>query len=192
MFKLDALVNDFFDLPIEPSDWLAGEPKMDNWMDNSGAAADCMGPDQVFSCPRKDSNLRTRFRKPMLYPLSYGAGRERLAARPAGSRAARAEPAMPGQAEQCLQRAAREHCRQIVARTMNAPKNTKQATSWPVYEYRFDHSVRVPPAQAERLEHVERERQLAGARDGVQQPRPSGVRQEAQSEDGQATSPSPR
>ncbi len=22
--------------------------------------------------PRKDSNLRTRFRKPMLYPLSYG------------------------------------------------------------------------------------------------------------------------
>ena len=25
--------------------------------------------------PRKDSNLRTRFRKPMLYPLSYGGGR---------------------------------------------------------------------------------------------------------------------
>ena len=24
--------------------------------------------------PRKDSNLRTRFRKPMLYPLSYGGG----------------------------------------------------------------------------------------------------------------------
>jgi hypothetical protein len=23
-------------------------------------------------CPRQDSNLRTRFRKPMLYPLSYG------------------------------------------------------------------------------------------------------------------------
>jgi hypothetical protein len=22
--------------------------------------------------PRQDSNLRTRFRKPMLYPLSYG------------------------------------------------------------------------------------------------------------------------
>ena len=23
-------------------------------------------------CPRKESNLRTRFRKPVLYPLSYG------------------------------------------------------------------------------------------------------------------------
>ena len=23
-------------------------------------------------CPREDSNLRTRFRKPLLYPLSYG------------------------------------------------------------------------------------------------------------------------
>ena len=23
-------------------------------------------------CPRQDSNLRSRFRKPMLYPLSYG------------------------------------------------------------------------------------------------------------------------
>jgi hypothetical protein len=30
-------------------------------------------------CPRQDSNLRTRFRKPMLYPLSYegGAGETR-------------------------------------------------------------------------------------------------------------------
>jgi hypothetical protein len=26
----------------------------------------------LFRRPRKDSNLRTRFRKPMLYPLSYG------------------------------------------------------------------------------------------------------------------------
>ena len=25
-----------------------------------------------FKCPRQESNLRTRFRKPMLYPLSYG------------------------------------------------------------------------------------------------------------------------
>ena len=25
-------------------------------------------------CPRADSNCRTRFRKPMLYPLSYGSG----------------------------------------------------------------------------------------------------------------------
>ena len=23
-------------------------------------------------CPRQDSNLRTRFRRPVLYPLSYG------------------------------------------------------------------------------------------------------------------------
>jgi hypothetical protein len=41
-------------------------------------------PDQhsftwTFRRPRKDSNLRTRFRKPMLYPLSYG-GQERIAA----------------------------------------------------------------------------------------------------------------
>jgi hypothetical protein len=27
--------------------------------------------------PRKDSNLRTRFRKPMLYPLSYGGWAQR-------------------------------------------------------------------------------------------------------------------
>ena len=26
----------------------------------------------VRRCPRQDSNLRSRFRKPMLYPLSYG------------------------------------------------------------------------------------------------------------------------
>ena len=26
----------------------------------------------LFKCPRQDSNLRTRFRKPLLYPLSYG------------------------------------------------------------------------------------------------------------------------
>ena len=25
-------------------------------------------------CPREESDLRTRFRKPMLYPLSYGGG----------------------------------------------------------------------------------------------------------------------
>src|SRR4029078_9138786 len=32
-------------------------------------------PDQSRStseCPRQESNLRTRFRKPLLYPLSYG------------------------------------------------------------------------------------------------------------------------
>ena len=33
-------------------------------------------------CPRQDSNLRTRFRKPLLYPLSYeGAIDARRAAR---------------------------------------------------------------------------------------------------------------
>jgi hypothetical protein len=26
----------------------------------------------TFRCPRQDSNLRTRFRRPVLYPLSYG------------------------------------------------------------------------------------------------------------------------
>ena len=30
----------------------------------------------ITTCPREESNLRTRFRKPMLYPLSYeGEGR---------------------------------------------------------------------------------------------------------------------
>jgi hypothetical protein len=27
-------------------------------------------------CPRHESNVRTRFRKPLLYPLSYGGSRE--------------------------------------------------------------------------------------------------------------------
>jgi hypothetical protein len=29
-------------------------------------------------CPRQDSNLRSRFRKPMLYPLSYEGGTSAL------------------------------------------------------------------------------------------------------------------
>ena len=28
--------------------------------------------DSSWACPRQESNLRTRFRKPLLYPLSYG------------------------------------------------------------------------------------------------------------------------
>jgi hypothetical protein len=31
-----------------------------------------LSPRDITRRPRKDSNLRTRFRKPMLYPLSYG------------------------------------------------------------------------------------------------------------------------
>ena len=31
------------------------------------------GLTSVKICPRQESNLRTRFRKPLLYPLSYGA-----------------------------------------------------------------------------------------------------------------------
>ena len=27
-----------------------------------------------IQCPRHESNMRTRFRKPLLYPLSYGGG----------------------------------------------------------------------------------------------------------------------
>jgi hypothetical protein len=27
-------------------------------------------------CPRHESNMRTRFRKPLLYPLSYGGARD--------------------------------------------------------------------------------------------------------------------
>jgi hypothetical protein len=33
----------------------------------------------ALQCPRPESNQRTRFRKPMLYPLSYGGGMQRLA-----------------------------------------------------------------------------------------------------------------
>ena len=35
-------------------------------------AAVAIGPLVDRSCPRQDSNLRTWFRKPLLYPLSYG------------------------------------------------------------------------------------------------------------------------
>ncbi len=31
--------------------------------------------DENSACPRAESNCRTRFRKPMLYPLSYGGER---------------------------------------------------------------------------------------------------------------------
>ena len=31
-------------------------------------------PVPLRKCPRQESNLRTRFRKPLLYPLSYGGG----------------------------------------------------------------------------------------------------------------------
>ena len=47
---------------------------MGHRMDNLSNDLSRMAPDQVVSCPRKDSNLRTRFRKPTLYPLSYGGG----------------------------------------------------------------------------------------------------------------------
>jgi hypothetical protein len=30
-----------------------------------------LGRDEKSGCPRQESNLRTRFRKPLLYPLSY-------------------------------------------------------------------------------------------------------------------------
>jgi hypothetical protein len=30
---------------------------------------------ELWRCPRQDSNLRTRFRRPVLYPLSYGGHR---------------------------------------------------------------------------------------------------------------------
>jgi hypothetical protein len=28
-------------------------------------------PAEIYACPRQDSNLRTRLRRPVLYPLSY-------------------------------------------------------------------------------------------------------------------------
>ena len=33
----------------------------------------------LLRCPRHESNMRTRFRKPLLYPLSYGGLRRRVA-----------------------------------------------------------------------------------------------------------------
>ena len=36
-----------------------------------------------LKCPRQESNLCTRFRKPLLYPLSYGGGKARLQGFPA-------------------------------------------------------------------------------------------------------------
>ena len=41
-----------------------------------GRQEDCFRRSE--GCPRQDSNLRTRLRRPMLYPLSYGgSGREK-------------------------------------------------------------------------------------------------------------------
>jgi hypothetical protein len=47
-------------------------------------------------CPRQESNLRTRFRKPLLYPLSYGGRLLRLAG-PLTNPASKMFP-LPGQA----------------------------------------------------------------------------------------------
>jgi hypothetical protein len=33
---------------------------------------DEQGTGDIEGCPRHESNMRTRFRKPLLYPLSYG------------------------------------------------------------------------------------------------------------------------
>ena len=44
----------------------------------------------ITECPREESNLRTRFRKPLLYPLSYegrGPEGEARATRPEGPKA---------------------------------------------------------------------------------------------------------
>ena len=38
---------------------------MDDRMDNFADDLNHIALDQVFSCPRKDSNLRTRFRNPI-------------------------------------------------------------------------------------------------------------------------------
>src|SRR5262245_33886449 len=43
-------------------------------------------------CPRQESNLRTRFRKPLLYPLSYGGRRQKSKQNQASSRHMWASP----------------------------------------------------------------------------------------------------
>ena len=35
----------------------------------------------LLACPRQDSNLRSRLRRPMLYPLSYEGGERKSIAR---------------------------------------------------------------------------------------------------------------
>ena len=41
----------------------------------------------MFARPRQDSNLRTRLRRPLLYPLSYGgSGRRKITSHPAPRR----------------------------------------------------------------------------------------------------------
>ncbi len=56
---------------------LTNAPTAENLVQRSFVAAgpnDLWSPNGIMrtSRPRKDSNLRTRFRKPMLFPLSYG------------------------------------------------------------------------------------------------------------------------
>ncbi len=49
-----------------PGGWDRGGGETTRPAHRGGAPPSCGG------CPRQDSNLRTRLRRPMLYPLSYG------------------------------------------------------------------------------------------------------------------------
>jgi hypothetical protein len=65
---------DFFD---EHTTWRAGgyqRIRADNTSDrpHHEEPANELLPRSIEKCPRPESNQRTRFRKPLLYPLSYG------------------------------------------------------------------------------------------------------------------------
>ena len=51
------------------NDWLVHSDSEHRW-----GADRRRGNWSISGCPRQDSNLRTRLRRPMLYPLSYGGG----------------------------------------------------------------------------------------------------------------------
>jgi hypothetical protein len=50
---------------------------------SAGVLLEALGPERIVTAlvasrPRQDSNLRTRLRRPALYPLSYGGERTRV------------------------------------------------------------------------------------------------------------------
>jgi hypothetical protein len=49
--------------------------------DRAGTVLGVVREERQVACPRPESNQRTRFRKPLLYPLSYGGSRVTIAKR---------------------------------------------------------------------------------------------------------------
>ena len=64
--SLHAVLGDEIFLRLHP-DW-----RERTWVRRHAIADPCSDSSIQAKCPRQESNLRTRFRKPLLYPLSYG------------------------------------------------------------------------------------------------------------------------